>query len=63
MPRSGMVTALFAILYGLFRFLVEFVREPEVSNVFDLITMGQLLSGIMILGGAALLWLRGKAEE
>lgn len=63
MPRSGMVTALFAILYGLFRSLVEFVREPEVSNIFDLITMGQLLSGIMILGGAALLWLRGREEE
>lgn len=63
LPRSGMVTALFAILYGLFRFLVEFVREPEVSNVFNLLTMGQVLSSIMILCGVFLFWLRRKAAS
>ncbi len=61
LPRSGMVTALFSMLYGLFRFLVEFVREPEVSNVFGLLTMGQLLSIGMIIGGALLFWFRRKA--
>ncbi|HSW62206.1 MAG TPA: prolipoprotein diacylglyceryl transferase [Dissulfurispiraceae bacterium] len=63
LPRSGMVTALFAILYGLFRFLVEFVREPEVSNVFDLLTMGQVLSSIMIFCGVFLFWFRRKAAS
>ncbi|MCK4956277.1 MAG: prolipoprotein diacylglyceryl transferase, partial [Candidatus Cloacimonetes bacterium] len=37
--------------YGIFRFLVEFVREPDrqLGFIFFSFTMGQLLSSLMIL--------------
>jgi phosphatidylglycerol:prolipoprotein diacylglycerol transferase len=49
---------LFALLYGLFRFSVEFVREPDVQLgfvAFDWLTMGQILSLPLIAVGIALL--------
>lgn len=59
-PRpSGSVSALFLIFYGLFRYSVEFVREPDQTQGFvlgDFLTMGQALSLPMILFGLALLW-------
>jgi phosphatidylglycerol:prolipoprotein diacylglycerol transferase len=54
LPRSGMLTALFGILYGIFRIAAEFFREPEVDNIFGVITMGQFLSIFMIVAG---IWL------
>jgi phosphatidylglycerol---prolipoprotein diacylglyceryl transferase len=51
--RDGDVFALFLILYGAFRFFCEFFREPDVQvgYILGLITMGQVLSGIMIALG------------
>jgi phosphatidylglycerol:prolipoprotein diacylglycerol transferase len=62
MRKTGMVTALFLLLYGIFRFLVEFVREPDpqLGFVAGPFTMGQLLSAGMALAGAVLLYLRSK---
>ncbi len=53
-PRpAGQVSALFLMGYGVFRFLVEFTREPD--EYLGLLTaglsMGQLLSLPMILAG------------
>jgi len=57
-PRpTGAVSGLFLIGYGLFRFIVEFVREPDAFMAplpLDL-TMGQWLSLPMILIGVGLL--------
>jgi phosphatidylglycerol:prolipoprotein diacylglycerol transferase len=58
-PRPTMaVSALFLLCYGLFRFGVEFVREPD-SHIgylaFGWVTMGQVLSLPMILLGLVLL--------
>jgi phosphatidylglycerol---prolipoprotein diacylglyceryl transferase len=57
-PRPTMtVSALFLIFYGLFRFVVEFFRQPDAHLNFvalDWLTMGQLLSLPMIFGGLAL---------
>ncbi|WHI51612.1 prolipoprotein diacylglyceryl transferase [Microbulbifer sp. MLAF003] len=56
-PRLA-VGGMFVLLYGIFRFLVEFVREPDGHIGFDLfgwMTRGQLLSLPMILAGIALL--------
>jgi len=58
-PRYG-VSGLFALLYGLFRFGVEFVREPDVQLgfvAFDWLTMGQILSLPLIAVGLLLLWM------
>lgn len=57
-PRPlGAVSGLFLIGYGTFRFLVEFVREPDVQlGLFgDVISMGQILSTPMIIFGMILM--------
>lgn len=57
-PR-GMVSALFLILYGSFRFFVEFFREPDPQLGFialNWLTMGQLLSSAMLIGGVILFY-------
>lgn len=58
-PRPRMaVSGLFLLAYGVFRFIVEFVRQPD-SQIgylaFDWLTMGQVLSFPMILAGGALM--------
>lgn len=56
-PR-GSVTGLFLLLYGLFRFFVEFFRQPDLHIGFiamDWLTMGQLLSLPMVIIGVWLL--------
>lgn len=58
-PRPTMaVSGLFLLLYGLFRFVVEWFRQPDAHIgylAFDWFTMGQLLSLPMLLAGALLL--------
>jgi len=57
-PR-GMVFGLFLLLYGLFRFLVEFFRQPDIQLgfvAFEFLTMGQVLSLPMIAAGGFLLF-------
>ncbi|HET7817315.1 MAG TPA: prolipoprotein diacylglyceryl transferase [Sphingomicrobium sp.] len=58
--EPGKLVGAFIFFYGIFRFAVEFVREPDQQLVgFALATglhMGQWLSLPMILGGAWLMW-------
>ena len=58
-PRPlGRVAAYFALGYGAFRFLVEFSREPDAHLGFIALgwmTMGQLLSLIMVAVGIGLI--------
>ncbi len=55
----GLITALFLIYYGLFRTLIEFLREPDtqLGLIFNFITMGQLLSIPLILAGIIIYYL------
>lgn len=56
-PRMA-VSGMFLLCYGVFRFSVEFVRLPDAHLgylAFDWLTMGQILTGPMILGGILLL--------
>ncbi|MCE5360787.1 prolipoprotein diacylglyceryl transferase [Candidatus Igneacidithiobacillus taiwanensis] len=58
-PRPvGAVGGLFVFCYGVFRFLVEFVRQPDIQLGFVLgpLTMGQVLSIPMILLGPVIIW-------
>ncbi|MEO5703186.1 MAG: prolipoprotein diacylglyceryl transferase, partial [Gammaproteobacteria bacterium] len=59
-PRPTMaVSGMFLIFYGLFRFIVEFVRVPDAQLgylAFGWLTMGQVLSIPMILIGLWLVW-------
>lgn len=60
-PRPRMAASgLFALAYGVYRFLIEFVREPDADIGFiawDWLTMGQLLSLPMVIIGAIVMWL------
>ncbi len=49
--RPGLLTALFIGLYGVFRFILEFFREPDshIGYFFGLLTLGQLLCLAMII--------------
>ena len=59
-PRpAGAVSGLFMLGYGVFRFLVEFTREPDAFLGFLALglTMGQWLSiPLIIAGGGLMLW-------
>lgn len=62
-PRY-LVSGLFALMYGCFRFAVEFVRLPDIQLgylAFGWLTMGQILSLPLIAVGLWLLWLSRKA--
>ena len=58
-PRpQGTFLGAFLVLYGIFRFLIEFVREPDVQLGYlwgGWLTMGQVLSAPLIVSGIALL--------
>lgn len=61
-PRAlGAISGLFLLCYGVFRFLVELVREPDAHLgylAFGWVTMGQVLSLPMAALGA---WLLARA--
>lgn len=63
-PRY-LLSGLFALLYGVFRFLIEFVRMPDaqLGYLFGTrwVTMGQMQSLPLILLGVALVWLSRRA--
>jgi phosphatidylglycerol:prolipoprotein diacylglycerol transferase len=61
--RSGVLTSLFLILYGIFRFSLEFFREPDaqLGYIIGPFTMGQLLSSAMIAAGLLILFIRKKS--
>ena len=59
-PFPGALFALYLMGYGLARFIIEFVREPDAQLGFVLgpLSMGQLLSLVMVAGGGLLYALR-----
>jgi phosphatidylglycerol:prolipoprotein diacylglycerol transferase len=66
--QPGKLVGTFGFFYGLFRFLVEFVREPDPQlTAFTQATglhMGQWLSLPLIIGGAWLMWTaKGRRER
>lgn len=59
--QPGKLVGLFVLFYGLFRYIVEFFREPDsqfIGGFFETpgLHMGQLLCVPMMLGGAYLIW-------
>ncbi len=57
-PRSGVVTVAFLFFYGVFRFFIEFFREPDpqIGLLFGGFTEGQLLCSAMIIA-SVFLWI------
>lgn len=66
-PRPRLApSGLFLLGYGICRFLIEFVRVPDMNRgyiLFDWVTMGQILSTPMILVGLALLVIAYRRKE
>lgn len=66
LKKPGALAGVFAMGYGLARFVVEFFREPDVQvgYLFGGITMGQILSLPMIAAGLALfVWASAHARR
>ena len=63
--KTGILSSVFLLLYGVFRFFMEFFREPDpqLGFILKLFTMGQLLSSIMVAIGAGVFYLRIKNEK
>jgi phosphatidylglycerol:prolipoprotein diacylglycerol transferase len=63
--KRGTVFCLFFVLYSIFRFSVEFFREPDpqIGFIFSFLTMGQVLSILMCIGGFLLLWWRSSGDR
>ncbi|MGY3924309.1 prolipoprotein diacylglyceryl transferase [Aeromonas jandaei] len=64
-PPRGAISGMFLLFYGLFRFLVEFVRQPDsqLGLYFNEISMGQILSTPMIFIGALMIWAAYKRPQ
>ena len=62
--KIGVCSSLFMILYGLFRILAEQFREPDVQigYLFNLFSMGSILSFLMILIGL-FIFIKIKSNE
>ncbi len=56
LSSPGFCTGLFVSLYGVFRFFIEFFRnpDPQIGLYFDMFTMGQFLCAFMVITGVLL---------
>ena len=60
------VSGMFLTCYGVFRFLIEFVRVPDQDFGYlalGWVTMGQVLTAPMILLGVTLLFLAHRNKQ
>ncbi len=63
-PR-GYLLSFYIIGYGITRFFIEFIRQPDpqIGFILKYFTMGQVLSSFMIIGGFILLYLSKVLSE
>jgi len=56
--RPGITSSLFLIFYSIFRFTIEFLREPDaqIGLVYSNMTMGQIISILTIMIGLILIY-------
>ena len=57
----GLISGQFLVFYSLFRFFIEFLREPDshLGLFYNLISMGQILSIPLFIFGIILIKLNG----
>ena len=62
--KLGICSSLFLIYYGIFRIISEIFREPDpqIGYVFDLLSMGTILSSLMVFFGSILFYFLKKNE-
>ena len=61
--HPGIVSALFLIFYSIFRFLIEFTREPDIQVGYFLfnLTLGQILSFLFLIVGIFLFYKKNES--
>ena len=62
LSKPGLISSLFLIFYSIFRFSIEFLRVPDAQLGYLLfnLTMGQILSVILILTGLVLFYFKNE---
>ena len=63
--KIGTCSSLFLIIYGIFRIISEFFREPDIQlgYIFNFLSMGTILSFFMIIFGLIFLNILKKKNE
>ena len=63
--KPGLISALFLIFYSIFRFIIEFTREPDlqIGLLILNLSMGQIISIFSIIFGAILYYLINAKEK
>ena len=63
--KPGLISSLFLIFYSIFRFSIEFLRVPDSQLGYLLfnLTMGQILSVILILTGLVLFYFKNENKQ
>ncbi len=65
LSKPGLISALFLIFYSIFRFFIEFLREPDVQLgylIFNL-SLGQIISLIFIIFGLMLFYFKNENKK
>ena len=59
----GIISSIFIIFYSLFRFLIEFTREPDaqLGFIFLNFTLGQIISIIFFIAGLSLFYKKNES--
>ena len=63
--NPGLISSLFLIFYSIFRFSIEFLRVPDTQLGYLLfnLTMGQILSVILMLTGLVLFYFKNENKQ
>ena len=63
--KNGLISSLFVIFYSVFRFIIEFTREPDthIGLIFFGLSMGQIISGIFFIAGTILFYKSYVSEK
>ena len=56
--KNGLISSLFVIFYSVFRFIIEFTREPDthIGLIFFGLSMGQIISCIALTCGLIIIY-------
>ena len=59
----GLISAIFLIFYSIFRFIIEYTREPDVQigYIFFNLTLGQMLSLLFLIFGIFLFYKKNES--
>ena len=62
--NPGIISAIFLIFYSLFRFLIEYTREPDgqIGYILLNLTLGQLLSLLFLIFGIFLFYKKNESQ-